>query len=128
MLTNDKQDLFNKAKEIVSNEDIYFIDDMIASLPCGKSKFYELFPAQSEEMEELKGFIENNKIAKKKKLRKNWESDKAHATLQLALMKLLSTPEELKKLSMNHTDVTSDGKPLQPQPVTYSLTLPNDSD
>jgi hypothetical protein len=40
----------------------------------------------------------------------------------MALMKIIATPEELKKLSMHHTDVTTDGEKINQltTPVIFS--------
>lgn len=97
----DKQDIFEKAKKHAENEELFYIEDIIAYLPCGKSKFYEFFPADSEEMDALKAILEANKVKKKVAMRDKWyRSD--NATLQVSLMKLLATEEELKRLAMNY--------------------------
>jgi hypothetical protein len=44
-------------------------------------------------------------------MRKNWKDSSAPA-LQMALMKLICTPEERKMLSMQHIDHSTNGKEI----------------
>jgi hypothetical protein len=52
-------------------------------------------------------------------MRSKWYKSNAPA-LQMALMKLIATPEELRKLSMNHTDITTNGKDLTTPPIKWT--------
>lgn len=97
----DKNKIFEQSKEIIINDpDIIFIEDVIAELPCSKPCFYELFPVNSNEFNNIKELIDKNKIAIKKTLRRKW-SLTDNATLQLSLYKLAATKEEREFLSMN---------------------------
>jgi hypothetical protein len=80
-------------------------------LPCSRSTFYDYFPDGSDELDTLKELMSKNKIEIKTSMRSKWYKS-TNPTLQMALMKLLSTPEELKKLSMNHTDITTNGEKI----------------
>lgn len=93
------QDLFEKAQEAIKKHKLFFIDDIIAFLPCSKPTFYEHFPADSNQLNELKEMLEQNRIELKVSMRSKWYKSNAPA-LQMALMKLIASPEELKKLSM----------------------------
>ena len=75
------------------------MDDIVAFLPCSNSTFYDFFPANSEELDELKELLNQNRTTLKVSMRSKWYTSNAPA-LQMALMKLIATPEELKKLSM----------------------------
>ena len=66
---------------------------------------------QSDESNELKELLQINKTELKVGLRKKWFSSN-NATLQMALMKLICSDEERKMLSMNHTDITTNGKEI----------------
>ena len=55
--------------------------------------------------------LETNRTELKVSMRSKWYKSNAPA-LQLALMKLISTPEELKKLSMNHQVFEGGEKPI----------------
>jgi len=81
----------------------------MAFLPIGKTTFYDFFPPDSNEMNDIKELLDNNKISTKVKLRKKLgEGDKAAEIL--ALYKLIATEEERKALSMQHIDHTTKGE------------------
>lgn len=102
----DKQKIFEQAIEAIEKHKLFFIDDIVAFLPIAKSTFYEW---KMEQSEELKAKLEKNRTELKVSMRSKWYKSNAPA-LQMALMKLIATPEELRKLSMNHTDVTTNGE------------------
>lgn len=107
MAYNTKE-LFEKAKEQIVSKRLIFIEEVVAFIGIAKPTFYEHFKIDSNEMNELKELIEVNKINLKTSMRKKWY-DSDNPTLQMGLMKLLSTQDELRKLSMN-TNVIEDNK------------------
>lgn len=82
---------------------LFFIEDIIAFLPLSKPTFYDFFKVDSNEFNELKAMLELNRTELKVQMRSKWYKSNAPA-LQMALMKLIATPEELKKLSMNYNE------------------------
>lgn len=102
----DKKKIFDQAKEMIVKHKLFFIEDIVSFLPCNKTTFYEFFPSQSNESNELKELLETNRVELKVSMRSKWYKSNAPA-LQMALMKLIASPEELKKLSMTYTDITS---------------------
>ena len=104
----DKQKIFEQAKEMIVKHKLFFIDDIIAFLPIAKSTFYEW---KMEQSDELKALLEKNRIELKVSMRSKWYTSNAPA-LQMALMKLIATPEELRKLSMNHQVTEEVEKPI----------------
>ena len=88
---------------------LFFVDDIVAFLPCSKSSFYEFYPDGSDELDELKGLLEINRTTLKVSMRSKWYTSNAPA-LQMALMKLIATPEELKKLSMQFVESDNNTK------------------
>jgi len=107
----DKQKIFEQAKEMIVKHKLFFIEDIVAFLPISKPTFYEYFPIQSNEVNELKGLLETNRIELKISMRSKWYKSNAPA-LQMALMKLIASPEELRKLSMNHQVTEEVEKPI----------------
>lgn len=107
----DKQKIFEQAKEMIVKHKLFFIEDIVAFLPISKPTFYEYFPIESNEANELKGMLETNRTELKVSMRSKWYKSNAPA-LQMALMKLIATPEELRKLSMTHTAVEEVEKPI----------------
>ena len=108
----DKLKIFEQAKEVTVKNKLFFIEDIVAFLPCDKTTFYRFFEPESNEYNELKELLETNRTELKVSMRSKWYKSNAPA-LQMALMKLIATPEELKKLAMNYTDHTTNGNDIQ---------------
>ena len=100
----DRNKIFEQAKEVIVKHKLFFVEDIVAFLPCATSTFYDFFPANSEELEELKELLNQNRTELKVSMRSKWYKSNAPA-LQMALMKLIATPEELRKLSMQHSEI-----------------------
>ena len=96
----DRKKIFEQAKEVIVKHKLFFVEDIVAFLPCAKPTFYDFFPPESNELNELKELLEQNRTTLKVSMRSKWYTSNAPA-LQMALMKLIATPEELRKLSMN---------------------------
>ena len=103
------EDLFNTAKEAIIKNRLIFIEDIIAFLPCHKSTFYEHFPNESDNYKTMFDMLETNRTTLKVSMRSKWYTSNAPA-LQMALMKLIATPEELKKLSMQFIESENTNK------------------
>jgi hypothetical protein len=99
----DKKKIYEQAKEVIVKHKLFFIEDIVAFLPIAKKTFYEYFPIESNECNELKELLNLNKTELKVSMRSKWFKSNAPA-LQMALMKLIASPEELKRLSMTYTD------------------------
>jgi hypothetical protein len=107
----DRNKVFEQAKEVIVKHKLFFVDDIVAFLPCSKQTFYDFFPVNSDQLDELKGLLEINRTTLKVSMRSKWYTSNAPA-LQMALMKLIATPEELRKLSMNHQVTEETEKPI----------------
>ena len=107
----DRNKVFEQAKEVIVKHKLFFVDDIVAFLPCSKQTFYEFYPVNSDQLDELKGLLEQNRTTLKVSMRSKWYTSNAPA-LQMALMKLIATPEELRKLSMNHQVTEETEKPI----------------
>lgn len=120
----DRKKIFEQAKEVIVKHKLFFIEDIVAFLPCAKPTFYDFFPPESNELNELKALLETNRTTLKVSMRSKWYTSNAPA-LQMALMKLIATPEELKKLSMQfvesenkNTNIISLGNGINPNETT----------
>lgn len=107
----DRVKIFEQAKEMIVKHKLFFVDDIVAFLPCSKSSFYEFYPDGSDELDELKELLNVNRTTLKVSMRSKWYTSNAPA-LQMALMKLICSDEERKKLSMTYNDVTTDGEKI----------------
>ena len=100
----DRNKIFEQAKEVIVKHKLFFVEDIVAFLPISKKTFYEFFPLESNESNDLKELLEQNRTELKVSMRSKWYKSNAPA-LQMALMKLIATPEELRKLSMQHSEI-----------------------
>lgn len=105
----DRVKIFEQAKEMIVKHKLFFVEDIVAFLPCDKTTFYKFFPLESNELNELKELLEQNRVTLKVSMRSKWYTSNAPA-LQMALMKLIATPEELKKLSMQFIESENNTK------------------
>ena len=99
----DRLKIFEQAKEMIVKHKLFFVDDIVAFLPCSNSTFYDFFPANSEELDELKELLNQNRTTLKVSMRSKWYTSNAPA-LQMALMKLICTDDERRKLSMHQAE------------------------
>ena len=105
----DRKKIFEQAKEMITKHKLFFVEDIVAFLPISKKTFYEFFPLESDESNDLKELLEQNRVELKVSMRSKWYKSNAPA-LQMALMKLISTPEELKRLSMQYNENNNNHK------------------
>lgn len=107
----NKDKLYDQAIKAIKKHNLYFIEDIVAFIPCSKPTFYEHFPVDSNELNNLKELLEDNKVSMKVKLRHRLsQGDKAAEIL--ALYKLIATDSERQALSMQHVDHTSKGEKI----------------
>lgn len=97
--------LVNECLQLISDYKILFISDLIALLPFSKTTFYVYGLDKSDAVKEA---IENNKTLIKQKLRAKWY-ESSTPTLQIALYKILATPEERKAMSSSSKEAKGDG-------------------
>lgn len=104
----NRDELERMSLEAIKKHNLFFIEDIVAYLPCSKPTFYE---HKLNESNAIKDALLEVKTNLKVSMRSKWyRSD--NPTLQLALMKLLSGDEELRKLSMQHNVHEEKEKPI----------------
>lgn len=113
----DTKVLKQKAIEAIKKNKLIFIEDVCAMIGIAKSTYYDHFKEGSDDSNELNTLLNENKISLKVSLRKKW-FDSDNATTQLALYKLCSEPDELKRLSTSHVDMTTNGKDINAKKMT----------
>ena len=108
----DTAKLYGQAKDAIIENNLFFVEDVVAFIPCSKSTFYKYFPEGSDELNNLKDLLEQNKITTKSSIRaKLYKSDRASELL--ALYRLICTTEEHRKLNQQYQDITTGGEKLQ---------------
>ena len=107
----DTQELVKRAEEALKRNNLFFVHDIVAWLPCSNSTFYELFPDGSDELDYLKRLLNENKIRTKSAIRsKLFKSDKAGELL--ALYRLICTPDERRMLNQQYIEMNTNDKGL----------------
>ena len=87
-------ELEKKALEAIKKHKLFFIEDIVAYLPCDKSTFYN---HKLHELDTIKDALEKNKVEVKTSMRSKWyKSD--NPTLQMGLYKLIGTEQEAERL------------------------------
>jgi hypothetical protein len=99
MAYNSKE-LEKKALEAIEKNKLFFIDDVIAYLPCSRATFYNL---ELEKLDTIKDALTKVKTEIKVSMRSKWYKSE-NPTLQMGLMKLIASPDELKQLAMTHVE------------------------
>ena len=112
MALYDKQELVKMAEEAIKRNNLFFVHDIVAWLPCSNSTFYELFPDGSEIYRDyLKRLLNENKLRTKSAIRsKFFKSDKAGELL--ALYRLICTPDERRMLNQQYIEMNTNDKGL----------------
>ena len=104
----NKDDLFEQAKKVIVDNNLFFFSDVTAMLPCHHTTFYEYFKPDEKEHTELRDMLEANKIRTKSSIRaKLFKSSKAAELL--ALYRLICTPEEHRLLNQQYIENKFDG-------------------
>jgi hypothetical protein len=105
-MADDKQKLIDTCLKLIQEHNLFFITDLCAYLPFSHATFYN---KGLDKIDTLKEALDKNKIDTKVRLLKKWE-DSTNATLQMALMKLICSDEERKKLSMEYKEENHTGE------------------
>ena len=115
-MAHDRTKIFEQAKEAITKHNLFFVEDVVAFIPCSKPTFYEFFPVDSNELNTLKDLLNENKVKTKSAIRsKLFKSQKAAELL--ALYRLICTPEEHQKLNQQYIDHTSKGESINRKTV-----------
>jgi hypothetical protein len=110
-MAHDRAKIFEQAKDVIVKNNLFFVEDIVAFIPCSKATFYEFYPVDSDELNTLKDLLNENKVKTKSAIRsKLFKSQKAAELL--ALYRLICTPEEHQKLNQQYIDHTSKGESL----------------
>jgi hypothetical protein len=108
-------DLEDIAIEAIETNRLFFIQDVIAYLPIGSSQFYN---RELEKSESIKEAMMEQRVKIKVSMRSKWFKSE-NATLQMGLMKLISSDEERMRLSQTFQDITSKGEKIT-EDIDYS--------
>jgi len=119
LMAYDKTKIYEQAIKAIKENNLFFVEDIVAWLPISKPTLYDYFPVDSNEFNTIKSLLEENKTKTKSAIRaKLFKS--AKATELLALYRLICTKEEHQLLNQSYIDHTSKGEQIQNQ-MTISM-------
>ena len=101
-----KDELIKQALTAIDKHKLYFIEDVVTFMSCGKTTFYKF---QLNEVNGIKERLDKYKTELKRSLRKKWD-DSTNPILQLALYKLTGTEEEVHRISGTKTEQKHSGE------------------
>ena len=106
--------------QIIEERNLFFIEDLVAFLPCDRATFYRKFPQGCDECDNIKSALESNKVRTKSAIRHRvFNMD--NPTAQIALYRMIATPEERDAISTTKTDITSGGEKIAREPLTIEI-------
>ena len=104
----DRERLFRKALSTIRKDgNVLFIEDVRVSLGITRSTLYRWWPKGSPEYERIFELIEDNRINKKKEIRKQLGKSNKAAEL-LSLYRMIATAEERRAINQTYVDVKAD--------------------
>ena len=111
--------LYDQAMQVIEERNLFFLEDVVAFLPCDRATFYRKFPQGCDECDAIKRALEKNKVRTKSAIRHRLFS-MDNPTAQIALYRMIATPEERDAISTTKTDITSGGEKLR-EPLTIEI-------
>jgi hypothetical protein len=114
----NKNKIHEQALKAIKENNLFFIEDVVAWLPISKPTLYDYFPIDSNELNTIKALLEENKTKTKSAIRaKLFKSQKAAELL--ALYRLICTPEEHQLLNQSYIDHTTKGEKINPPAIVF---------
>lgn len=104
----DRERLFRKALSTIRKDgNVLFIEDVRVSLGITRSTLYRWWPKGSPEYERIFELIEDNRINKKKEIRRQLGKS-SRAPELLSLYRMIATEEERRAINQTYVDVKAD--------------------
>ena len=100
-MAHKKKDFINESLIAIKKYKLFFIEDVIAYISCSKSTFYN---QKLHELDLIKEALTKNRIEIKVSMRNKWYNSES-ATLQIALMKLISSDDEAHRLNGSRQEI-----------------------
>lgn len=101
----DTKELEKKALAAIKQNNLMFIEHIVAFLPCSKTTFYDL---KLNESDAIKKAVEEMRVGKKTKMLSNWINSET-PSLQIAAMKMISEEHEAHRLNGTRQEIKHEG-------------------
>lgn len=102
---NTKKMLEVALEEIAKDDNILFIEDVVAACGVSKATFYKYIPKDSEEYEQVWEKIKDNRVEVKKYIRLKLRLSGKAAEL-LSLYRMICTDEERKAINQQYVEMS----------------------
>ena len=99
----DKEKIYNDSLKLIEEKNLLFVEDLLALIPISKPTFYDYYKIDSNELNTIKAKLEENKVSQKLLLRSKWYESE-NPTIQIALMKIISSDTEAHRLNGTKTE------------------------
>lgn len=116
----NKKELYDLCVKACKGGGCLTIEDVFCTVGCVKDTFYRYFPAGSKELAKIKEELRVSKRRACVSIRGKLYKSKSPTAL-LALYKMICDEDERKALTMNHTDVTSNGKEVKNEALVVEV-------
>jgi len=113
----DREEMLNNALSLIHEEDITDFSELAGVLGVSRETLYNWEFHKSDNIKEA---IENTKRRIFNKMRRKWR-DSENATLQIAEARLLSTDEQLERLTINRVKQDNTHKFDQLPKITFNV-------
>lgn len=94
----DKDDILQQCLKVIEEEGCTTFDEMCLYIAPTRQCLYEW---EFDKIDTIKQGLEQNRVKAKAKLKKQWQKEDAAPVLQIAAFKLMSSDDELEKLTMS---------------------------
>jgi AcrR family transcriptional regulator len=102
---NTEKLLAKALDEIAKDDNILFIEDVVAACGVGKTTFYRYIPKDSEEYRQVWSKIQENRVVVKKDIRMELRLSGKAAEL-LALYRMICTDEERRAINQQYYEMS----------------------
>ena len=120
IMAYSRKRLYEQAMQVIEERNLFFIEDLVAFLPCDRATFYRKFPQGCDECDNIKSGLETNR-GRTKSARRHRLFNMDNPTAQIALYRMIATPEERDAISTTKTDITSGGEKITKEPLTIEI-------
>jgi hypothetical protein len=119
----DREELIKKALDLIEPEQVTDLGELAGALGISKTTLYAF---GLNELDEIKEAIDKVKRTIFNKMRRKWR-DSENATLQIAEARLLSTDEQLERLTINRVKQDNTHKFDQLPKITFDVIRKEDT-
>ena len=105
----DKRKLYQQAVDAIEKHNLFFIEDIVAFIPCSKPTFYSYFTVDSDEFNAIRELLEINIIKTKSSIRGKLYKNGNFADLAFLYRQLCSN-DERKNVSTTYQETKHSGE------------------